>query len=215
MTKQNFIGRIIESDVAQFKFTCLQNALDQIRLGILVKVFIPNGAWVYAVVTNISWSMDALVNQIAGAEEIPAAISKDSIWSRIYGPNISCAVVGYELDGKFHHALPGLSILSLSAIELCPPLDARSFTGHSFVYLRLLLEAYAGDPIVSEILSSHLAYGEDLHTQVGISTWTEWAILYLVSLLDSDLMLLASIIESYEQRIKPPSRTNLETGGML
>jgi len=197
MTTGVIIGRLLQSNVRSFRFTCIEKTIALPRIGGLVCAEIDTDLLVFGVITDILWLSDELIAQLARAENIERGVVTDNQFQRAAGQYIDVLSVGYR-DTSIHHALPPRPPLSLEQIRLCSAQEIIEFSGPSYTYFRLLLEAQDDIPI-NDVVAAHLVQAHAAHHAGGSPDWILGAVDYLIELLVDDYAGLTGVLEAMAQ----------------
>jgi hypothetical protein len=209
-SEQILAGRLVQSKISDFTFACTDRNIAVPRLGYLVCASLEPNLLLYAVITNITWPGDELVNQLARSSQVEKAIVSDNRFQRGSGPMIQATNVGFR-DAKIHHTLPSQAAYSLTEIYLCSPQEIVAFTSASLAYLRLLLLAAESTPI-ADLVAAHFQECFSAHCTQGDPRWIKQAVTRLASLLQTDYVTVVNIFEAIAQRIPGESFATYPNG---
>lgn len=197
MTTGVIIGRLLQSNARGFRFACTQKTISLPRIGDLVSAEIGPDLLGYGIITDILWLSDELIAQLARAENIERGVVTDNQFQRAAGQYIEVLSVGYR-DTSIHHALPPRPPLSLEQIRLCSAQEIIEFSGPSYTYFRLLLEAQDDIPI-NDVVAAHLVQAHTAHHAGGSPDWILGAVDNLIELLVDDYAGLTGVLEAMAQ----------------
>jgi hypothetical protein len=200
MSETFLIGRLISSDVRQYQFSCSDAVVTLPQIGSMVTADLHLEKTCFGIISDIHWLSDEMVAQLARSDSavIDNGVLLDNQIQRSGGPMIHVQLVGYY-QKNFIQTLPPQPPISLEKIYICGQDDIVHFTGHSFAYLRLLLEAQ--NVPFCDVIAAHLLSAHSAHLAIGDRQWVRRAMQYLASLLLADYEILAAISEAVSQKI--------------
>jgi len=159
------VGRLLQSDVAEFVVNAKSEQAEKLNLGNLVSVN-QGKVVIYGIVNNLSFGGGDLLEWMAMADEIPND-SKQSVQNQ--GVAIRVISVGYRVNGRVFHNLPPRPPLGLEPLILCKEEDILNFT-NSAAYLRHII-VRMDEPRMKDMLAAHLSLIQRVQEKAENQLW--------------------------------------------
>ena len=179
------VGRIISAGIREFRASCLDGQGLAPGFGGLIWTKMGDGGRIYAIVTNLTISEDALIGQIARSVEVETSILWDNRHNRSIPVLINAVVVGFSSRNTFQYRMPPHPPAVLEVVETCTEEEAISFcAGGNYDHLRYLVTQF--DVPRYDLLAAHFAWMNQNLEKGKVPGWRESALRKMNSLLQSD-----------------------------
>lgn len=193
------LGRLVQSEIAQFSFAAFTSTFPKVRFGELVHAQITPDLELFGIIADIRWLPDDMVDQIARAEQINEVVLADNKANRNLTPVIHVLNLGYRGD-RLCQTLPPQPASSLEEITTCSEEEVVEFTDTSLAYLRLILQE-SDTYRIFDLLAAHLQQARDCHQKCGSKGWLDRVLDRLVELMLDDYQAMIALMESIHERI--------------
>jgi hypothetical protein len=134
------IGRIISTGIQQFRSSCTEAYDQKPGFGDLIWARLEGTGRVYAVITDLTVSEDALIEQIAHSANVDEMLLWDNRRNRVMSRTITAVVVGFTMEDEIQFRLPPHPPAVLEPVQSCSQDDVTVFySDGNFDYVRHLI----------------------------------------------------------------------------